>query len=147
MSVDLPAPFSPSSAWTSPLRSSRLTLSLATSVPKRLVMPRSSSASGALELRDASGYASPDKRSLLDRVRRSDRPGDDLRLDRVDLGEDRPGHDGPDADQIDAALGETVDVVRAAVVDALLQVLDRQEDGLIDLLHRRGEHLRPHGLL
>src|SRR6187200_2249462 len=37
--VDLPAPFSPSSASTSPAPSSSETASLATSAPKRLVMP------------------------------------------------------------------------------------------------------------
>src|ERR671923_198559 len=44
MSVDLPAPFSPRRAWTSPARRSKSTPSLATIRPKRFVMPRSSSA-------------------------------------------------------------------------------------------------------
>ena len=46
MSVDLPAPFSPSRAWTSPTRRSKSTSSLATTPGKRLTMPRSSTASG-----------------------------------------------------------------------------------------------------
>ena len=44
MSVDLPAPFSPSSAWTSPARRSKSTSSLATMPGKRLTMPRISTA-------------------------------------------------------------------------------------------------------
>ena len=46
MSVDFPAPFSPSRACTSPRRTSRSTLSFAVSAPKRLVTPFSSRASG-----------------------------------------------------------------------------------------------------
>src|SRR6478609_5908464 len=42
ISVDLPAPFSPSSAWTSPLRRSKFTLSLASTPGNRFVIPRSS---------------------------------------------------------------------------------------------------------
>ena len=44
MSVDLPAPFSPSSAWISPRFSSNSIALFATSEPKRLVIPRSSRA-------------------------------------------------------------------------------------------------------
>src|SRR4051794_13685149 len=40
--VDLPAPFSPSSAWISPGATTRSTESFAVSAPKRLVIPRSS---------------------------------------------------------------------------------------------------------
>src|SRR5262245_28920338 len=47
MSVDLPAPFSPSSAWTSPRRRSKSTWSLATTPGKRFVMPRSSRTAGS----------------------------------------------------------------------------------------------------
>ena len=43
ISVDLPAPFSPSTAWTSPRWIVRLTASLATNVPNRLVIPLASS--------------------------------------------------------------------------------------------------------
>ncbi len=46
MRVLLPAPFSPSRAWISPLRSSKSTPSLATTPGKRLTMPRISTASG-----------------------------------------------------------------------------------------------------
>ena len=44
MSVVLPAPFSPSSAWISPGRTSRSMWSLATTPGYRFVMPRISSA-------------------------------------------------------------------------------------------------------
>ena len=44
MSVDFPAPFSPSSAWISPGRTSRSIPSLATTPGYRFVMPRISSA-------------------------------------------------------------------------------------------------------
>ena len=43
ISVDLPAPFSPSRQWISPGRMSRSMWSLATREPKRLVIPRSCS--------------------------------------------------------------------------------------------------------
>ena len=46
MSVDLPAPFSPNRAWTSPARKSKLTSSLATMPGKLLTMPRISTADG-----------------------------------------------------------------------------------------------------
>ncbi len=40
ISVDLPAPFSPRTAWTSPRRASRSTPASAATAPKRLAMPR-----------------------------------------------------------------------------------------------------------
>src|SRR5687768_13989231 len=52
MSVDLPAPFSPSSAWISSERSSRSIASFASvPVPKRLVMPRISRTGGLSVIR------------------------------------------------------------------------------------------------
>src|SRR3954451_12850824 len=45
-SVVLPAPFSPSSAWTSPAAASKSTSSLATTAGKRLVIPRRATAGG-----------------------------------------------------------------------------------------------------
>src|SRR3954466_10846983 len=91
INVDLPAPFSPSSAWISPRRSWRSTASLAVSAPKRLVMPRSSRASSAAP--DASVGVIRRQRTtwsrlLLagDRVRRRDRSVLQLRGHVVDLG-------------------------------------------------------------
>src|ERR1700750_346769 len=78
MSVDLPAPFSPRRAWTSPARRSKSTPSLATMRPKRFVMPRSSSAAsipGIRPLRPAGG----------DLVRRGDLAAGQLVLDLLDL--------------------------------------------------------------
>src|SRR3954470_9658351 len=49
MSVDLPAPFSPTIAWTSPRRTRRSMSRLATTPGKRLVMPLSSTAYGSPE--------------------------------------------------------------------------------------------------
>jgi hypothetical protein len=46
ISVDLPAPFSPNSAWISPARTCKSTASLATTPGKSLVMPRISTARG-----------------------------------------------------------------------------------------------------
>jgi hypothetical protein len=46
--VDLPAPFSPINAWTSPGRSCRETSSFATTPGKRFVMPSSTTKGGAL---------------------------------------------------------------------------------------------------
>src|SRR5690349_7554642 len=148
MSVDLPAPFSPSSACTSPWRSSRSTRSFATSEPKRLVMPRSSSASGALELRVVpAGCVSPVKRALLDHAGRNDLSGLDQCLHDCQLGEDRLRHAARRRGDVDAALLEAEDAVLAAVVLARLEVADRQVDGLVDLLDGRGEDLRADGLL
>src|SRR5689334_11026299 len=48
--VDLPAPFSPSRAWISPLATTRSIPSLATTPGKRLTMPRIATAGGALWL-------------------------------------------------------------------------------------------------
>src|SRR3954453_13299415 len=59
-SVVLPAPFSPSSAWTSPAAASKSTSSLATTAGKRLVIPRSATAGGGGE-----ACASPPGRSAL----------------------------------------------------------------------------------
>ena len=39
MSVDLPAPFSPTMAWISPRRTANVTSDSAVTTPKRLVMP------------------------------------------------------------------------------------------------------------
>src|ERR1700733_10123393 len=46
ISVDLPAPFSPSSAWTSPANTSKSTRSFATTEPNFFVIPLSSRTGG-----------------------------------------------------------------------------------------------------
>src|SRR3954454_7432813 len=85
ISVDLPAPFSPSRAWISPRRSWRSTASLAVSAPKRLVMPRSSSASPAASASDGDTSANVRPASLLDGVGHRDGAGREVRLHLVDL--------------------------------------------------------------
>ena len=50
MRVDFPAPFSPSSAWISPRFSSKSIALFATNEPKRLVIPRSSSAGASPDI-------------------------------------------------------------------------------------------------
>src|SRR5438477_9790814 len=59
-SVVLPAPFSPSSAWTSPAAASKSTCSLATTAGNRFVIPRSATAGGGGE-----AFASPPWLSAL----------------------------------------------------------------------------------
>src|SRR5213592_3589494 len=99
ISVDFPAPFSPSRACTSPSRRSKSTWSSASTPGNRFVMPRSSRTAGASIRRDSmrlettSGAEAPlvDPVSavlLLDGGRDLDLPGDDLLLKHGDLGED-----------------------------------------------------------
>src|SRR4051794_5363458 len=98
ISVDLPAPFSPSSACTSPRRRSKSTWSFARTPGKRLVIPRSSrtgvseaSATVAADSRtnEESGHGARSPRvvgSLLgDLRRRLDLAGDDLCAESRDL--------------------------------------------------------------
>src|SRR5436305_2103495 len=98
ISVDLPAPFSPSRACTSPRRRSKLTASLARTPGKRFVMPRSSRTGGSEsttvegDSRENDGgrarwpaLRTAMSRVLLDLHRRLDLAGDDLRAKRVDL--------------------------------------------------------------
>ena len=57
MSVDLPAPFSPTIAWILPRRTVRLTLELATTPGNRLVMALSSTAGGSVSITAPSQHA------------------------------------------------------------------------------------------
>src|SRR5512132_2366879 len=87
INVDLPAPFSPISAWTSPVRSSRFTSSLASTPGKRLVM-RSSTTRGGEPLPPApSTFVTipPSPRLAARGVRHDDRSVDDLLLELVEL--------------------------------------------------------------
>src|SRR6478736_8628945 len=63
-SVDLPAPFSPSSAWTSPSAASKCTSSFATTPGNRFVIPRSSTAVG-MEMRAGETVSSRPPRVAL----------------------------------------------------------------------------------
>src|SRR3989442_3102675 len=118
ISVDLPAPFSPSSACTSPSRRSKSTWSLARTPGNRFVMPLSSSAAGASSIAGDSKQSSETTRAGLfgppsrtasgaglaaryDR-RRLDRAGDDLLLQRVDLRDVRRGDLRADLPERDA---------------------------------------------
>src|SRR3954470_9921537 len=135
MSVDLPAPFSPSSAWISPRRSSKSIASFATSEPNRLVIPRSSRA-----------RASPDigrSVSVLLHFRRD--VGDvavlDLVAGRGDLGLELRAR-GRDLADARAVVGQVERGVRPTLERAVLRRLDRVEHGDVDLLDGRGQDLR-----
>src|SRR3954470_7023087 len=131
MSVDLPAPFSPRRAWTSPGRRSKSTPSLATMRPKRFVMPRSSSAASIRSL----------GRALAHRVGRRDVAALDLIHDRLDLvGVLLPRR--ADLADPDAVVVQVGDHVGAALVAVVLDGLDRVEDRDVDLLQRARDDLR-----
>src|SRR3954454_594213 len=125
MSVDLPAPFSPRRAWTSPARRSKSTPSLATMRPKRFVMPRSSSAASIRPV----ALLGP----LAHRVRRRDRPVEDLRLDLLDLRGVLRARRADLADA-DTVVLQAVHRVGAALVGVVLDGLDRVEDRDVHLL-------------
>src|SRR3954471_2016773 len=135
MSVDLPAPFSPSRAWTSPARRSKSTPSLATIRPKRFVIPRSSSAV-SMNCRRPPGL-----RRAADGVRRGDLAGCQLLLDRRDLRLVLRAGLADLADP-DAVVRDGVERVRPALVLVLLDGEDLLEDRHVDLLQRAREHLR-----
>src|SRR5580765_7419000 len=98
ISVDLPAPFSPSSACTSPSSRSKLTLSLASTPGNCLVIPMSartvpSDIGGDSFTRRAGLAARPsqcDSLRLLEGGRRLDLAGLDLQRQRVHLRDVRP---------------------------------------------------------
>src|SRR5919197_5052657 len=95
ISVDLPAPFSPSRACTSPRRRSKSIWSLASTPGNCFVIPRSSR-TGAASTRRLNNRAGREARSvepfvgvLPDACRRLQLAGDDLLLQRVDLRDPR----------------------------------------------------------
>src|SRR5215213_6434143 len=146
ISVDLPAPFSPRSACTSPARSSKSTSSLATTPGNSFRMPSSSRrAASAIcggERSGAGDAARPADRSpcLGDRLRDLDFPVDDLLLLLVDLVDDRlVGELRADLAPPDAVLLETVGRHAAALEAAVRRLLDRVEHGHVDLLLRLRE--------
>src|SRR5690242_14910260 len=139
MSVDLPAPFSPSSACTSPRRSVRSMWSLAVRPPKRLTMPRSSSASSAAS--DASRVVMPPSLVALRLLGRGDLAGRDLLLDLRDLRGVLLAHLVELADA-HAAVLDVEHLVGAALERAVLRRLDGIEDRDVDLLRRARHDLR-----
>src|SRR5919197_3937834 len=144
ISVDLPAPFSPSSAWTSPRCRSKSMWSFASTPGNCFVIPRSSR-TGAASTRRLNNRAGPEARSveamrqvLPDRRRRLDLAGDDLRLQLVDLRQPGLRDLGLLADlaEGDALVLQVEDEVLAALVAlAVLGSLDREEDALVHPLH------------
>src|SRR5215472_4462658 len=154
ISVDLPAPFSPSSACTSPRRTSSDTSSLATTPGNSLRMPRISRTSSSLTLTVAmlspvGGRAksnSPSRRvgsSLLaQRGRRRERAGDDLRLVLVHQVLPRLRHRRADRADADAVVLQVERDVLAARPVSGLREADRGLDTDVRLLGRAGEDLR-----
>src|SRR5919109_428951 len=134
MSVDLPAPFSPRSACTSPLASSKSTWSFATTPGNRFVIPFSSrrGASPMLGSRRAggAGYGPPlAQRFLPDLFRELQRSVQDHLLVLVCLVRDVLRDLGADLPEADAVLGQAERGDAAADGLALLDGLDRLEDG------------------
>src|SRR4029453_9431878 len=91
ISVDLPAPFSPSRAWTSPPRTSRSTWSLARTPGNCFVIPRSSRTGGSVTTRRSYAEGGPCGPPSVRRTglrlegrRDLDLPGDDLLLESAD---------------------------------------------------------------
>src|SRR5580765_6475384 len=109
ISVDLPAPFSPRSACTSPLRRSKSTPSFATTPGKRLVIPLSSRR-GASVMGEGSvrGGTSPPltETFLVHRVRDVELPVQDLLLVLLDGVEDVLRDFRANLAERDAVLGE-----------------------------------------
>src|SRR3954447_8599342 len=165
ISVDLPAPFSPSSACTSPRRTSRSTLSFATIPGNRFVIPRNSRTGGSSAIRRDSmeaGRAASSVRSRrkeegapcgapsvkrmrcgLQRGGRVDLARDDQLLDPVHLLDER-GAVALRADLADvlAAVLQVEDEVGAGLQGAGLGQLEEGVDGRVDALHARRQDVR-----
>src|ERR671937_63390 len=146
ISVDLPAPFSPRSACTSPRRRSKSTLSSATTPGKRLVIPRISrtvdASTGAILRRRAGSEARPSNAeagSRLELRRNVQLAGDDPLLVRVHQRQVRPRDRVRPADRHAAVLEVEEQVLAAPEVAALL-LLRRGEDAVVDALDAAREH-------
>src|SRR5215208_1822161 len=138
MRVDFPAPFSPSSAWISPRLSSNPIALLATSEPKRLVIPRSSRAGAAPDI----GSVVTAGLRLLDLGRDvGDLAVLDLLHHLVDLLLVLRALRG-DLAEADAAGLDVEHGVRAALEGAVLDRLDRVVDGHVDLLEGARDDVR-----
>src|SRR5512138_3127404 len=136
ISVDFPAPFSPSSAWTSPGSSSKSTASFASTPGNCLVIPRiSRTGPAALIARDSTvlsraceemscGRAVPARphgaSARLELRRRLDLAGDDLLLDDVHLRDERLRHLLADATDVLAAVLQVEHEVAARLERARL---------------------------
>src|SRR5581483_11279567 len=149
ISVDLPAPFSPRRACTSPARTSKSTRSFATTPGKRLVIPRTSrTGASAAIARDSTGVGGgpPPSRVLrleLDDGLDLDLPGRDLLADRDRLRDERLRHLRADGAEADAAVLQAVEHVGAALELARLRLGRQVLDGLVDPLQGARQHVRP----
>src|SRR5438067_1805072 len=127
ISVDLPAPFSPSSACTSPGRSSKSTRSSATTPGNRFVMPRIS--------RTVAASTAHDSKDLLLKRRGDLEPArDDLLPDLVHLVDEHPWQRGIDLAHAHAAVRKGELQVVVALELACLGRLDHVEDAEVDVL-------------
>src|SRR4051794_4672989 len=147
ISVDLPAPFSPSKACTSPRRRSKSTWSFARTPGKRLVIPRSSRTGvsvaatvGGDSTERRSGRArgppaSRIRRFLLDDRRGLDLARDDLRPKSGDLLEERGRHVRADLAEAHAAVLQVEGQVATTVELPVLRTLDGEIDARVDALH------------
>src|SRR5262245_3896557 len=155
ISVDLPAPFSPSSACTSPRRRSKSTWSFASTPGKRFVMPRSSrtgvsgelTSGGSLRRRRGAGLKTRPSTScvalLLDLRRRLDLAGDDLRLQLLELlAVDRRDLRAHLAESNTTVL-QVEDEVGAAAELTALRALDGEVHAGVDALDGAREDVRP----
>src|SRR5215210_805982 len=137
ISVDLPAPFSPSRAWTSPWIRSRSIRSLASTPGNCFVIPASSRRGASAIGREVKGRAAwtrPSTVGLLDRVGDLDLPVDDLLLLRLGLLDRVLRRLRAGLAEAHAVLGEAERRGAAADLLAVDDLLDRLEDGLVDLL-------------
>src|SRR6185312_11603198 len=144
--VDLPAPFSPRSACTSPFCRSKSTPSFATTPGKRLVIPLSSrrgaSAMGEGSVRGGTGPPLTGS-FLVHRVRDVELRIQDLLLVLLDGVEDVLRHFRAHLAERDTVLGEAERRHAATGEGAVLDRFDRLEDGHVDALHGAGEDVIP----
>src|SRR5581483_4345939 len=150
ISVDLPAPFSPRSACTSPRRSSKSTWSLARMPGNSLVIPRISR-TGAWEFTwyailagwppGSVGRPRRDPVALRERRRHLERARDDLLLVAVHQGDVGLRHRGVDLADAHAAVLQVEEEVGAAGELPVGDLLDRLVDAVVDALDAAREHL------
>src|ERR1700757_3378470 len=151
ISVDLPAPFSPSSACTSPRRTSNETSSFATTPGNSLRMPRISRTSSSLTEVDAIARRRegemdlPSRRTRRVLLAHSHRgrqlPGDDLRLVLVHRVDPRLRHGRADLAHADAVVLEVERDVRSTREVVVERILDGVLHADVGLLDRAGENL------